>query len=204
MRGPPSDAIDPPTGDTPAGTMTAQALFTQVYERLKAMASRKLPAHGATLQTTALVHELYLRMQTGRDLGFDAPAQFFAYAARAMRHLLRDRARDRLRQRAGGAWERQPLDAADPGLAVDDASEALALDEALDALEGIDARVAQVVELRYFAGLTGEQVADALGLNRRTVQRDWDFARSFLRARLGDGAGMSQSTAEQRSTGHER
>ena len=204
MSGPTSDATDPPRGDTPAAATTSQALFTQVYDRLKAMARRKLPAHGATLQTTALVHELYLRMQSGRELGFDAPAQFFAYAARAMRHLLRDRARDRLRLRAGGDWDRQPLDAADPDLAVDDASEAIALDEALDALEAIDARAAQVVELRYFAGLSGEQVADALGLNRRTVTRDWDFARSFLRARLGDGTGVSQSTTERRSSGHDR
>ena len=202
MTGPAPDAQLPSTSGTPVDVQPADALFAQVYERLKAMASRKLPAHGATLQTTALVHELYLRMQTRRELGFEAPAQFFAYAARAMRHLLRDRARDRLRLRAGGEWERQPLDAADPGLAVDDAGEALALDDALDALERVNARAAQVVELRYFAGLSSEQVADALGLNRRTVHRDWEFARAFLHARLGDGDGMSRIPAEWRSSGH--
>jgi RNA polymerase sigma factor (TIGR02999 family) len=186
-----------------APATNVDALFAQVYERLKAMASRKVPAHGATLQTTAVVHELYLRMQNGRDLGFEAPAQFFAYAARAMRHLLRDRARDRVRLRAGGQWERQPLDAVDAHVANDDATEALALDEALDALESINARAAQVVELRYFAGLSSIDVADALGLNRRTVHRDWEFARAFLHARLGDGAGMSQVHDEGRSSGHE-
>lgn len=201
MTGTPPDAAAPDDDASPS-PMPSDALFAQVYDRLKSMASRKLPAHGGTLQTTALVHELYLRMQTGRDLGFDAPAQFFAYAARAMRHLLRDRARDRLRLRAGGEWERKPLDADDPGLAIDDASEALALDEALDALERVNARAAQVVELRYFAGLSSIDVADALGLNRRTVHRDWDFARAFLHAQLGDGGAMSHLPAEERSSGH--
>jgi RNA polymerase sigma factor (TIGR02999 family) len=165
----------------PAGV---DALFEQVYDRLKAMASRQGSVQGATQQTTALVHELYLRMQRGRSLDFETSAQFFAYAARAMRHMLRDRARDRLRLRAGGDWDRQTLDPDDVRLVVDTADEALAMDEALVALESVSARAAQVVELRYFAGLTTEQAADALGLNRRTVHRDWDFARAFLNARL--------------------
>jgi RNA polymerase sigma factor (TIGR02999 family) len=183
--------------------MRSDALFAQVYERLKAMATRKVPAHGATLQTTAVVHELYLRMQNGRELGFDTPAQFFAYAARAMRHLLRDRARDRLRLRAGGEWERQPLESNDPGLVTDDATEAIALDEALDALDRVNARAAQVVELHYFAGLSMVEIADTAGLNRRTVHRDWDFARAFLHARLGGGGSMSHPRDERRSPGHE-
>lgn len=179
MTGTPTDAAAPDDDASPS-PMPSDALFAQVYDRLKSMASRKLPAHGATLQTTALVHELYLRMQTGRDLGFDAPAQFFAYAARAMRHLLRDRARDRLRLRAGGEWERKPLDADDPGLAIDDASEALALDEALDALERVNARAAQVVELRYFAGLSELEIAELLQRSERSIRRDWQKARMFL------------------------
>lgn len=163
---------------------SVDALFEQVYDRLKGMASRQASANVASLQTTALVHELYLRMQRGRDLGFETPAQFFAYAARAMRHLLHDRARDRLRLRAGGDWERHTLDPDDVRLVIDTADEALALEEALDALDSVSSRAAQVVELRYFAGLTTEQVADALALNRRTVHRDWEFARAFLNARL--------------------
>ena len=191
-----SDENEPGSGETSVRPTDVDALFAQVYERLKAMATRKVPAHGATLQTTAVVHELYLRMQTGRDLGFHTPAQFFAYAARAMRHLLRDRARDRLRLRAGGVWERQPLDAPDPGLVADDATEAIALDEALDALERINERAAQVVELHYFAGLSMIEIADTAGLNRRTVHRDWEFARAFLHARLrGGGGAVSQTSA---------
>lgn len=159
-------------------------LFTQVYDRLKGMTSRQAAVRGATLQTTELVNELYLRMQRGGDLGFASPAQFFAYAARAMRHLLRDRARDRLRLHAGGGWERQTLDVEDDRLVVESAEEALALDEAMVALEQIDARAAQVVELRYFAGLSMEQMGEVLELNRRTLHRDWQFARAFLHARL--------------------
>jgi RNA polymerase sigma factor (TIGR02999 family) len=190
--------------DDVAAAVTVDAAFAQVYERLKAMASRRVPAHGATLQTTAVVHELYLRMQSGRDLGFATPAQFFAYAARAMRHLLCDRARDRLRLRAGGDWQRQPLDAADPQLVIDDASEAVALDDALRALERVNMRAAEVVELHYFAGLTMVQIADLLSLDRRTVQRDWAFSRAFLHARLGEDAGMSLTAVERRSPDHDQ
>lgn len=173
-------------GSGPATEATdSDALFAQVYARLKAMASRQLSAHvGATLNTTALVHELYLRM-CKRDLAFEHPAQFFAYAARAMRHLLSDRARDRLRQRAGGGWAGITLDTDRLQIAIASAEEALALEDALQQLERIDARAARVVELRYFTGLSLEQTAEAMGLGRRTVDRDWRFARAFLHERLG-------------------
>jgi RNA polymerase sigma factor (TIGR02999 family) len=165
---------------------SSDALFDAVYARLKAMAGRQL-AHGpaqASLDTTALVHELYLRVSANRELAFNHPAQFFAYAARAMRHLLRDRARDRLRQRAGGDWQRVTLTGAEP-IAISSAEQALALDEALDRLAAADTRAAQVVELRYFAGLSLEQVAETLELARRTIDRDWRFARAFLHDQLG-------------------
>lgn len=169
----------------PAGSST-DALFDEVYARLKAMASRQLARQrrSPTLDTTELVHELYLRMGQRQELRFREPAQFFAYAARAMRHLLINRARDRLRLRAGGQWQRVTLDDHDLKLALDTAEQALALDSALDALEQADARAARVVELRYFAGLTLEQVAETLGLARRTIDRDWRFARAFIKARM--------------------
>ena len=160
-------------------------VFRDVYDRLKGLASRQL-ARGArgTLDTTALVHELYLRLNNGRDLAFAHPEQFFAYAARAMRHLLADRARDRLRWKAGGDWIKVTLtgDAALP--AIESAEQALAIEEALARLESIDVRAARVVELRWFAGLEPEQVAAALHVTRRTVDRDWRFARAFLHAAL--------------------
>ena len=161
-------------------------VFGVVYERLKGLASRQL-ARGArgTLDTTALVHELYLRVNTGRELAFEHPEQFFAYAARAMRHLLADRARDRMRQKAGGDWIRMSLtgsEALHPQ--VESAEQALALEEALTKLEQVDARAARVVELRWFAGLDPEQVATVLQVTRRTVDRDWRYARAFLHATL--------------------
>lgn len=160
------------------------ALFIEVYSRLKAMASRRTPAHDATLDTTAIVHELYLRMQKVDGLQFDAPGQFFAYAASAMRHLLANRARDRMRLRAGGLWARVTLVEGDEQLVIESVNEALALEESLQALERDHPRAARVVELRYFAGLPVEQIAEVLAIDRRTVNRDWRFARAFLNAHL--------------------
>lgn len=181
----PPDAA-PADGTGTGGVTGADALFAEVYQRLKAMASRQLAAreHG-TLDTTALVHELYLRIGTNPALAFGQPEQFFAYAARAMRHLLCDRARHRLRQRAGGAWSSVTLDGDDLRLALDSAEQALALDAALQRLAQVDARAAHTVELRYFAGLSLQQVAATQGMARSTVDRDWRFARAFLHDQLG-------------------
>ena len=101
-----------------------------------------------------------------------------------MRHLLLDRARDRLSLRAGGQWQSITLSAIDDQFAIDSAEQALALETALGKLETEDARAARVVELLYFAGLTLEQAADVLHLARRTIDRDWCFARAYLRAEL--------------------
>ncbi|MBN8893462.1 MAG: sigma-70 family RNA polymerase sigma factor [Rhodanobacter sp.] len=164
---------------------STDALFAEVYARLKAMAARQLNRRqGATLDTTELVHELYLRIGQNEALHFEHPAQFFSYAARAMRHLLTNRARDRLRLRAGGQWMKVTLDEDDVRLALDTAAQALTLDAALNALEQTDARAARVVELHYFAGLGLQQIADTLGLARRTIDRDWRFARAFLKAHM--------------------
>ena len=169
--------------DTPRST---DAMFDAVYLRLKAMAGRNLArgARSATLDTTMLVHELYLRVQANGELVFEREAQFFAYAARAMRHLLLDRARDHMRLHAGGDWQRVTFTDCGDALALDAADQALALDAGLNRLAATDERAARVVELRYFAGLTLEQVATVLGLTRRTVDRDWRFARAFLKSEL--------------------
>ncbi len=162
-------------------------LFAQCYERLKDLASRQLArGSGNTLDTTALVHELYLRVNRQRELAFEQPAQFFAYAVRAMRHLLADRARDRLRLKAGGDWIKVTLtgDSALFGM-IENAEQALALEEALQRLEREDPRAARVVELHWFAGIGAEEIATMLGLARRTVDRDWRYARAFLHAALG-------------------
>ena len=170
----------------PEGDPGEGAQFSDLYQRLKAMASRQRLRGGApkTLCTTELVHEAYLRMG---EANFESAqlAQFFAYAARAMRHILTDAARRRVQSKRGGDQARITL--SDP--AVDavhvDPQLALQLDDALLALEREDARAAQVVELHYFAGLDLKQVADTLGVARRTVDRDWRYARAFLAARAG-------------------
>ena len=180
-----TDADAPPAGATPAaGT---DALFTAVYDRLKAMAGRQL-ARGArgTLDTTALVHDLYLRIGRKGDLAFARPVQFFAYAARAMRHLLADRARDGLRLRAGGDLSRVTLTGSDMQLAIDSAEQALGLDAALDRLAETDARAAQAIELHYFGGLTVAQIAQHLDLATATIDRDLRFARAFLKDALAN------------------
>jgi len=158
----------------------ADALFAEVYDRLKAMASRELARNdGATLNTTALVHELYVKVCAGRDLRFSDPAQFFGYAAQAMRHILVDRARLRLRAKRGGGVVPVDIDAADP-IADATAEHALELDEALRKLEVDDPRAAQVVTLHYFAGLPLPKIAEIMGVTERTLSRDWRFARAFL------------------------
>ena len=163
---------------------SVDALFSEVYQQLRRLAHRQRRAgDGATLNTTALVHELYLRVSTNSGLAFAQPAQFFAYAAHAIRHLLCDRARARLRRQSTGAWSTLVADD-DERLAIASAEEAMALDAALTRLALVDARAAQTVELLYFAGLSLEQVADTLGLARRTIDRDWRFARAFLHDQL--------------------
>ncbi len=168
---------------TPPGD--PDALFTQVYDRLKRMASARLAnAAAESLDATGLVHELYLRMGKQDGLHFEKPEQFFAYAARAMRHLLANRARDRLRLRAGGDWTRITLTSRDQRLALDSAEEALAMEEALSRLENTDARAAKVAELFVFAGLDQAHIGETLGISRITVARDWRFAKAFLRHEL--------------------
>lgn len=172
-----------PTADSSSG---ADALFNAVYDRLKAMVGKQRRSWGGaeTLNTTALVNELYLRVCAGREIRFEHPAQFFSYAARALRHLLSDQARNRLRVRAGGDWVKVSLSAADEDAVIVDAEEALAIDDMLEQLEAAEPRAARVVQLRYFAGLTLEQIAQVLDVHRTTVDRDWRFARAFLHSQL--------------------
>lgn len=160
-------------------TILPAAAFEAAYERLKSMAHRELNrGQPGTINTTELVHELYLRL--GDELAFGAPDQFFAYAARAIRHILVDRARHRVSLKAGG--DKKVVSLTDPAMnaVAADPELALMLDRALDELAVAHPRAAQVVELHYFAGLGLEQVAELLGVVRRTVDRDWRQARAYL------------------------
>jgi len=168
-------------------TRTTDALFAEVYARLKAMAARHLAATAqrAPMDTTVLVHEVYLRMSANRELAFAHPAQFFCYAAQAMRHLLLDLALSHQSQRAGGQWQQITLTARDESIVIESADQVIALDRALERLAHADARAARVIELRYFAGLTSAQAAEALAISKRTADRDWIFALAFLKTDLG-------------------
>ncbi len=164
----------------------SDALFAAVYSRLKAMASRqRARADGATLNTTALVHELYLKLSASGELTFETPAQFFDYAAQAMRHILVDRARERMSLKRGGEDRAVDADDGTLQLAAAAAERTLELDAALHRLEREDARAAQLVALHYFAGLSLPEIAALTGVATRTLNRDWRFARAFLYGQLG-------------------
>ena len=177
----------PNSAVAPISNLSTDALFVEVYQRLKAMAGTQLASNraGSTLDTTALVHDVYLRMTSHAELTFERQSQFFAYAARAMRSLLTDHARQRLSMKGGGDWIRVTISGGDEEYALESAERVLELEEAITRLEAVDERAARVVELRYFAGFTLEQVAETMTLARRTVDRDWRFARAFLQSEMG-------------------
>ncbi|HEU0175525.1 MAG TPA: sigma-70 family RNA polymerase sigma factor [Blastocatellia bacterium] len=160
-------------------------LFPLVYAELRRLARsymRKERA-GHSLQTTALIHEAYLRLIDAAQVEWQNRAHFFGVAARAMRQILVAMARERGCQKRGGGARQVSLDEAvmiDKGTDED----LVALDEALGALAQFDARKAQVVEMRFFGGLTEDEIAAALGVSTETVRRDWRLARSWLRRKL--------------------
>jgi len=161
----------------------AAQLLPLVYDELRRLASQKLAQEkpGQTLQATALVHEAYLRLVgTAPEKPWDGRSHFFAAAAEAMRRILIDRARDRKRLKRGGDARRQRLDL--ESLVRDDAppDDLIDLDDALTRLSSVDARAAELVKLRLFAGFSLDEAASALGVVRRTAERDWAFARAWL------------------------
>jgi RNA polymerase sigma factor (TIGR02999 family) len=170
-----------------AGDRAARdALFAAVYPELKRLAHARLHGGGrnTVLDTTALVHESYLRLVQTGALGFDDRRAFFGYASRVMRSVIVDSARARLAERRGGQAEKLTL-GSEPALNVAQHDEhILRVHAALEQLEQADARAAQMVEMRYFGGYTDREIADTLDLTERTVQRDWEKARLLLRAML--------------------
>lgn len=159
----------------------ADELLPVVYEELRLLAAQKMSHErpGQTLQATALVHEAYIRLVGPEAQSWDSRGHFFAAAAEAMRRILIENARRKQRRKHGGAHERVDLQNAD--LAVEGPSDDLiALDEALTKLAREDPIVADLVKMRYFAGLTLEQAAEILGIARRTADRYWAYARAWL------------------------
>jgi len=159
----------------------ADALLPLVYDELRRLAAHRMAAEapGQTLQATALVHEAWLRLGGNDQPSWQNRAHFFAAAAEAMRRILIDKARRKNYLRHGGGAERVNLDGLDLAARVDD-EQLLALNEALDHLAAHDATKAEVVKLRFFAGLTNEQAARVLGVSEPTVKRHWAYARAWL------------------------
>jgi RNA polymerase sigma factor (TIGR02999 family) len=170
-------------GDTGA----AARLLPLVYDELRKLAKARLAQlpPGQTLQPTALVHEAYLRLLGKADLQLEGRRHFFFAAARAMRDILVEQARSKAGPKRGGGRRRVELtDAvADQGPPSEDI---LAVHEALAELEREDPRKAQIVHLRYFAGMNAKETADVLGLSERTLHREWRFIKSWLQTQLGD------------------
>ena len=159
----------------------ANELLPLVYEELRKLAAQKMEREspGQTLQATALVHEAWLRLGGDDQPEWQNRAHFFAAAAEAMRRILIDNARRKLYLRHGGGAERVNLEGLDLAASMDD-EQLLALHEALDRLNAHDAGKAQIVKLRFFAGLTNEQAAQVLGVSEPTVKRHWAYARAWL------------------------
>jgi len=159
----------------------AEELLPLVYEELRLLAAHKMAQEkpGQTLQATALVHEAYIRLVKGGDQDWHGRGHFFSAAAEAMRRILVDSARRKRSMRRGG--DRQKINLSDAFLVIEDPKEdILAVNEALDKLAGEDKKLAEVVKLRYFAGLTLDQIATIMGIGRRTVDRYWALGRAWL------------------------
>lgn len=169
------------------GTQLADELLPLVYAELRSLARARMARErpGQTLQATALVHEAYLRL-LGNDAAWDSRGHFFAAAAEAMRRILVEQARRKSRLRHGGELKRTETPPEAIGIESADSADMLDLDDALANLERLDPEMADVVKLRYFAGLTVDETAHAMGVSLRTVNRHWTAARAWLSNALND------------------
>ncbi len=164
-------------------------LLPLVYDELRRLAHRHLGGErvGHTLNTTALVHEAYVKLVDVQRVEWQDRGHFLAMASRAMRRILVDYARARNRAKRGGGAERVPLDQAIQ-ISDEQAEDLIALDDALSRLEALNERQCRGIEYRFFGGMTLEEVADALGVSHGTAKRDWTLARAWLNRELGGSA----------------
>ena len=171
----------------------ADQLLPLVYEELRRLAAQKMAqeAPGQTLQATALVHEAYLRLvDVGNVQHWKSRGHFFGAAAEAMRRILVDNARDKLRLKRGGHLQRQELNPVD-FVTMASPEEMIAIDDALDALAGDDPQAAELVKLRYYAGFSVAEAAELTGLSRSTAYEHWAYARAWLRREIDSGDELS-------------
>lgn len=172
-------------------------LIGLAYDDLREIASRRLHGwrHGQSVNTTGLVHELYLHLAGVSEGAWGGRSQFFAFCSKAMRHILIDFARRNQAAKRGGEQVRIPLDEATPGV-ESGVIELLALDQALTRLAAHDERMARIVECRYFGGLSVGETAEAVGTSTRTVEREWARARAYLQLLLTDGSTNGSAAAD--------
>lgn len=165
----------------------AEQLLPLVYDELRRLARARMASlqAGQTLEPTALVHEAYLNVVGKEDPGFAGRSHFFSAAARAMRNILVDQYRRRMSLKRGGDRKRVPIEGVDVPVATP-AADLIAIDEVLHSLEMEDPRKAEVVNLRYFVGLTNEETAATLGVSIKTIEREWRYIRAWLKRRLKD------------------
>ena len=163
-------------------------LMPLVYEELRRIAKRQWRRQraGQTLDATALIHEAYLRLADQTEVRWQNRAHFFGVAAKAMRHILVDHVRTRKAAKRGGAARRVQLDAV--SVAIERPVDVVALDDALQSLAALDQRKSQVVELKYFGGLSVREIAEVLHVSEETVARDWRLARTWLLRELSRSA----------------
>lgn len=176
-------------GLTEDGRNAMDRVFPLVYEELHRVAHNYMRAERAdhTLDTTALVHEAYLRLAGADSIEWQSRAHFFAVAARAMRRILMNYAEARNTKKRSGGWRRVSLSDGTAVKPAADIEQLLALDRALSRLGALNERQCQVVECRYFAGMTVDETAAGLGVSPATVKRDWTVARAWLHRELGRG-----------------
>lgn len=206
---PPDEATPPSSRDASVARLLAEArdgrrdaldeLFPLVYQELRELAHRQRQSwHGDhTLNTTALVHEAYLKLVGHPHPGCLTEAHFLAVAARAIRQILINYARDRRAQKRGGTWRRVPLgegqiERGADGFGVEWHDQVLEMDEALGRLAALSERQSRVIECRFFGGMTVEQTAEALGLSVASVTRSWGMARAWLCRELGPDMGSQR------------
>lgn len=183
-----STATDTP----PVPEQSPDDWIPRVYQELRRMARQEMRHEiRGTLQTTVLVHEVYLRLFAGREMAWENRAHFFGAAARAMRQILIDHARARRAVKRGGGERPHSLEGRDVPAPITDPERLLDLHEAIDRLERVDGRKAQIVMLRYFAGLSIAQTAQVLDLSVTTVKNEWNFARAWLFREMSSEPGDS-------------
>lgn len=182
----PRSPTKPTPGSAERSEHATSQLFARIYQELHAIAHHCMRGEGRahTLQATALLHEVFLQLVHAREQAWTGPTHLLAVAARAIRRVLINHAIARRTQRRGGNVARVPLDHELGGSRGLDGFELLALGEALEHLERLDARQGQIVELRFFGGLSTPEIARILGVSPRTVEGEWSLARAWLRRRM--------------------